>query len=454
MDDAVRGKWSWGTTDEPPVRDEPPVDDAPEAGPVDEPATDAVADEPPTEAVGTPPVDEPVYEMEGGHGEALAVVEDADPTPAAPPAERAERRRRRGGLLGVALIAALVGAAAGGGAATLLDDDDPTTVVRYGSNSAPIGQPKDIQGILAKVQPGVVSIRTSSFQGGDLFGTQPVRGAGTGMIISPDGDVLTNAHVVNGATSIKVTLFGETEARDADLLGSNPASDVAVVKIRNASNLPTVQLGDSGRIQVGDSVVAIGNALALPGGPSVTQGIVSAKDRSIDADDVQLGSLIQTDAAINPGNSGGPLVNSDGEVIGMNTAIRGDAQNIGFAIAINTVKPQIDALRRGGGSVTSRAFLGVNAQTLTPEMRDQFGFEAEAGAVVVDTTPGSPAENGGLRRADVITSFDGTRITTAEGLVSAVQAKKPGDRVEIVYQRGDQERRVTVTLGSRQVGGG
>ncbi|HVF73436.1 MAG TPA: trypsin-like peptidase domain-containing protein [Acidimicrobiales bacterium] len=427
-DSTPQGRWSWGTTDEQAADDAPPT-------------TDVVPDEPPTETVVT---DEPP--------QPLADEPPVDGPLPPPPAAAGAAPRRSPAWPVVALVAALVGALAGGGAAVLLDEDGATTTVRYENNSAPITQPRDIQGILAKVQPGVVSIRTSTFQGGDLFGLQPVRGAGTGMIISADGDVLTNAHVVNGATSIKVTIGGEAEARDADLLGSNPASDVAVLKIRNASGLPAVTLGDSSRIQVGDQVVAIGNALALPGGPSVTLGIVSAKDRVLEADDVQLESLIQTDAAINPGNSGGPLVNSDGEVIGMNTAIRGDAQNIGFAIAINTVKPMLETLKQGGGGISSTAFLGVSTATLTPEFKEQSGFEVDEGAVVATVTPGSPAENVGLRRSDVITSFDGKKITTAEELVTAVRAKKPGDQVEMVFHRGSQERRVTVTLGSRQVG--
>ena len=304
------------------------------------------------------------------------------------------------------------------------------------------------------MQPGVVSIRTSSFTGQDIFGfgQQPVRGAGTGMVISADGDVLTNAHVVNGATAIEVTLFNETEPRSADLLGSDPTTDVAILKIRDASGLPTVQLGDSDKIRVGDTVVAIGNALALPGGPSVTLGIVSAKDRTIDAEDEHLTGLLQTDAAINPGNSGGPLVNVAGEVIGMNTAIRGDAQNIGFAIAVNTVKPKLEALKTGKSSVTSTAFLGVNAQTLTPDIKEQFDFPVDDGAIVVSITPGSPAENVGLRRADVITKLDGKDIDTADALVEAVRAKKPGDKVSLTFVRGEQERTVTATLGSRQVG--
>ena len=431
-DETPKGRWSWGGTRE--------------------------ADEGGLPAV--PPSEPPYDAVTGSVPETDTVPTEAHPAPPFPPPEEPNGQakpsgRRALGWLPVVLVATLVGAAAGAGAVALLDDDDAGTVVRYSGNTSRIQRPEDIQGILAKVQPGVVSIRTSSFTGEDIFGfgQQPVRGAGTGMVISADGDVLTNAHVVNGATSIEVTLFNETQPRAADLLGSDPTTDVAVLRIRDASGLPTVQLGDSDRIRVGDTVVAIGNALALPGGPSVTLGIVSAKDRTIDAEDEHLTGLLQTDAAINPGNSGGPLVNVAGEVIGMNTAIRGDAQNIGFAIAVNAVKPKLEALKTGKTSVTSTAFLGVNAQTLTPEIKEQFDFSVDDGAIVVSTTPGSPAENVGLRRADVITRFDGKDINTADALVEAVRAKKPGDKVSLTFVRGEQERTVTATLGSRQVGG-
>jgi S1-C subfamily serine protease len=409
----------------------------------------------PVEPTGEPPHDAVTETVPKSGTEAVeAAPASYREPPGEPPSEAEKPARRRPGWLLVAVVAALLGAAAGGGVAALLDDDAPGTVVRYSGNTSRIERPQDIQGILAKVQPGVVAIRTSSFTGQDLFGfgQQPVRGAGTGMIVSADGDVLTNAHVVNGATSIEVTLFNEKEPRQADLLGSDPTSDVAVLKIRDARGLPTVKLGDSDAIRVGDSVVAIGNALALPGGPSVTLGIVSAKDRTIDAEDEHLTGLLQTDAAINPGNSGGPLVNAEGEVVGMNTAIRGDAQNIGFAIAMNTIKPKLEGLKSGRGTVTSTAFLGVNAQTLTPDIREQFDFSAEQGAIVVSITAGSPAENVGLRRADVITRFDGKDIETADALVDAVRALKPGDKVSLTFVRGEQERTVTATLGSRQVG--
>jgi S1-C subfamily serine protease len=373
-----------------------------------------------------------------------------------PEPPRSDSRR----WIAVAVIAAVVGGLAGGGLVTLLDDDDPSdaaqTVVRDRRTDGPpsvIAQPSDIHGILDKVEPAVVAIRTQA----SVFGRfGPVRGAGTGMIISPDGEVLTNAHVVAGDPVIKVTLEGEREARDADILGTDPQNDVALIKIRNAANLPVVTLGASSALAVGDDVVAIGNALALPGGSSVTKGIVSALDREIEGDNGTLSNLIQTDAAINPGNSGGPLVNSRGEVIGVNTAViqsTGEAlaQNIGFALAIDTVKPLIDDLRAGRSLARPEelAFLGVESQTLTPEIADQFDFDIESGAIVARVTAGSPADQAGLRRGDVVVRIGDDEIDSASDLVSAVRAHKPGDRVELVWRRGDDEVRATVTLVSR-----
>src|SRR5207244_2029642 len=186
-----------------------------------------------------------------------------------------------------------------------------------------------------------------------------------------DGLVLTNNHVISGASSIKVR-FADGKVADATVIGSSAAADVAVVKVGGVSNLPTVELGNSGKLAVGDDVVAIGNALALPGGPTVTEGIVSATGRSIDAGDEHLDGVIQTDAAINPGNSGGPLVNSDGQVIGMNTAIAGEGQNIGFAIAIHTIKPLISQLKTG--KTIAQAFLGVSTETVDAALAQQFGL--------------------------------------------------------------------------------
>jgi S1-C subfamily serine protease len=277
------------------------------------------------------------------------------------------------------------------------------------------------------------------------------------MILTPDGEVLTNAHVVKGATTINVTLFHETQARAADVVSADPAADVALLKIRGASGLATVKLGDSDKLRVGDDVIAIGNALALPGGSTVTEGIVSALGRSISDPSEQLSNLIQTDAAINPGNSGGPLANAAGEVVGMNTAViqgtpSGDAiaQNIGFAIAANTFKQTIAQLRKGGPASAS-AFLGVSTITLTPDIKQRYGLGVDKGAVVTEVVPGSPAENGGLVPGDVVTKFGAKDVASAEDVLAVVREHKPGDKVAIVWQRGDRQLTGTITLGSRPV---
>ncbi len=434
------GRWSWG---QPAERDDEPSGGvaAPEAGePQAPPVTDRLG--PPRPGTAMPAGERPPVGLDPGPG------------------------RRGPRWPAVALVAALVGAAAGGGTATLLADRDegrPAPAPAFGRNTSVIGQPRDIQEILARVQPGVVSIRTQAFQGGGgLFDLDPspVRGAGTGMILSTTGEILTNAHVVNGATTIKVTLFGEREARDAVPLGVDDSADVAVVKLQDTRGLEgrPVRLGSSEQTQVGDDVVAIGNALALPGGPTVTEGIVSALDRSLDSAEGSLSGLLQTDAAINPGNSGGPLVNADGEVIGMNTAViqgtgRGIAQNVGFAIAIDTVKPMLERLRTGEASAP-QGFLGVTSQTLTPDIAERFDFAGDSGAIVVEVVPGSPADEAGLRRLDVITRVGDREIATNADLQTAVRAHKPGDEVEIAWKRGDEDLRATVRLAARPTGQG
>ncbi|PLS74996.1 MAG: peptidase A2 [Actinobacteria bacterium] len=435
------GRWSWGRPDEAEA-DEPTARVVAPEGPGGGPGTTVHPGppEPDTDPAYLPPL----------HREARP-----DPSPWAPtgPPTAPPRGLR---WAAVALVAALVGAAAGGGVATLVADDDADVapVSPFSNNTSNIAMPQDIQAILAKVQPGVVAIRTEAFGGGRGFDLSlvPQRGAGTGMLLSAEGDILTNAHVVGGASTIKVTLFGEKEARDADLRGINPDADVAVIRLRDTSGLGgrPVKLGSSQELEVGDDVVAIGNALALPGGPTVTTGIVSAVERSIDAGNEQLSNLVQTDAPINPGNSGGPLVNAEGEVIGMNTAVVRQelAQNIGFAIAIDTIKPMLDQLTTGE-AFAPQGFLGVSTVTLTAEIREQLDFAADEGAVVADVVPGSPADEAGLQRNDVITRIGDVDIATNVDVQKAVRSKKPGDKVAMVWMRGDQERRGEATLGAR-----
>ena len=377
-----------------------------------------------------------------------AVAQPADVVPEPAPEVADDRARRRPWVL-IAAVSALLGGLAGGGVVAALDGDDSgdgnvafvdrRPAAQPGSNRRlETGPNLDIQGVLAKVQPAVVTIGSAG-RGGS--------GAGTGMILTPDGEVLTNAHVISGALQIDVTLDGESESRRADLVGADPVADLALIKIRDASGLPTVQLGSSTDLQVGDDVIAIGNALALPGGPTVTEGIVSAKDRSIE----QLDGLIQTDAAINPGNSGGPLVNAAGEVIGINTAVlRGNsAEGIGLAIAVDTAKPVIDKLRKGGDNPSSTAFLGVEFQTLTPDIRENIDTGAARGAVIGDVAPGSPAAQAGLNRFDVVVAVDDKEVRTATDLLTTIRERKPGDTIEIEFFRGQERRSTKATLISR-----
>ena len=328
------------------------------------------------------------------------------------------------------------------------------------SNSAPgaavLSGNVTIPELVKKVTPAVVSIDVKSGGSEDQ---------GTGMIITSNGEVITNNHVIElfttggGSGSISVTEYGQIKSVPATLIGYNTTKDVALLKIDNASNLPTVTFGSSAKTQVGDAVVAIGNALGLAAGtPTVTQGIISALGRSVTAGgsgttSENLENLMQTDAAINPGNSGGPLIDTAGQVIGMNTAVAGNsdsgtAQNIGFAIPIAQVELLIPELEKGGGAISSGGYLGVDITSLTAALREQYGFSPTSGAVVLNVVPGSPADSAGLKEGDVIVSIDGGAITSAEALQSTVQKDKAGQRIQITYYSGTDKHTTSATLGS------
>jgi len=371
-------------------------------------------------------------------------------SPPNPPSFPAAPVRPRSWMAAVVAAAVLAGAGAGAGVSALMHNATTKTVTvpaSSSSNSSVIAQPSDVQGILAKIGPAIAYVRTQNFSPGTFF---PSGGAGTGIVLTPDGQLLTNAHVVAGATSIKVTIGNDTQSHDASVMGVDTTHDLALVKINGVSNLPTAQLGNSSGLKVGDSVIAIGNALNLQGGMTVTEGIVSALNRSIDAGDgsgrggESLSGLIQTDAAINPGNSGGPLVNAAGQVVGINTATSGDAQNIGFAIAIDNAKPVIDQLRKGGSSAASstpqggQAFLGVSVT------------DGQQGAQIVQVDPSSPAGRAGLQQGDEIVALGATQVQSADDVTSAMQSHKPGDKVTVTFIRGQNQQSVDVQLASRQ----
>ena len=386
------------------------------------------------------------------------------PPASTPPPPETERRPSwgkaafAGGLVG----AVFSSAALGGVLIATRNRSKTTTVVAPAVRTVEVkgtdrpqlafgGTSLSIAEVLSKVEPAVVAITTQTqVNSGAFFGVEPSSGAGTGIVLTKDGYVLTNAHVVEGAGSIKVT-FADRQVRTGTVIGRDRENDVALVKVDGAKNLVTADLGVSKEAAVGDPVVAIGNALALPGGPTVTTGIVSAVDRTIEGDNGALQALIQTDAAINPGNSGGPLVNARGQVIGMNTAILRNTNNIGFSIGIDRIKPIVEKLRKGEKDNGPRTFLGVKTQTMNETIRDQYSLSVSKGALVVEVTVGSPAENVGLRPGDIITRFAGQAVEKSESLGNAVRGNKAGSRVAIEWVRGTQRQSGTVTLGSARL---
>jgi serine protease Do len=345
-----------------------------------------------------------------------------------------------------------------------------------GQKKVVTSQSQLISQIARNVGPSVVSVNvnissTSGNQGGfGLFGfSQPEneQAAGTGIIISPAGLIITNRHVVpDGTTSVSVTLSDGTELKNVSVIGRTSSSDsldIAFLKINDAKGhkLAPAAIGDSSTVQVGDDVVAIGNALGQFQN-TVTSGIISGYGRSVQAGNASgsgsstenLDDLFQTDAAINEGNSGGPLVNLNGQVIGINTATAGNAQNIGFAIPVNDIRGLIDQVVKTGKF--ARPYLGVRYIPLTADVANEFNLTVNNGAFIAPssdpTSPSvisdSPADHAGLQVNDIITQMNGSSIDQTHDLTSLLDQHQPGDKITLTVLRNGQTLRVNVTLGS------
>ncbi len=375
------------------------------------------------------------------------------------------------------LILALIGGYAGSWLQNHTSNGQLTVASLGDQEKIVTSQSQLIDQIAKTVGPSVVSVNVDitssgsndgSSDGFGLFGfSQPEQeqAAGTGIILTSSGLIVTNRHVVpQGTTNVSVTLSDGTELKDVSVIGrtnSNDSLDIAFLKINNLEGhkLTPAVIGDSSKVQVGDSVVAIGNALGQFQN-TVTSGIISGYGRSVTADSSDgsssenLDDLFQTDAAINEGNSGGPLVNLNGQVIGINTAIAGDAQNIGFAIPINDVKGLIDQVLKTGKFSTP--YLGIRYIPLTADVANEYNLSVDNGAFIAPSSnssepsivPGSPADKAGLQQGDVITAVDGTSINQMNSLTSLLDQHTPGDTIQLTVLRNNSSKQISVRLGS------
>ncbi len=331
--------------------------------------------------------------------------------------------------------------------------------------------PESFTELAEKYSPAVVNIRSEKndkrtmegnphFRGGPhgqndpfrdffekFFGGRPNQGfkqrsLGSGFIIDQSGFIVTNNHVVEGADKIKVILKDDREF-DAEVKGRDPNTDLALIKIKSDGNLPTIQFGNSDDVRVGEWVMAIGNPFGLE--HTVTVGIISAKGRVIGSGPYD--DFIQTDASINPGNSGGPLLNMDGKVVGINTAIIAGGQGIGFAIPVNMAKGIIEQLQ-AKGEVT-RGWLGIGIQDLSKELKSYYGVDGDAGVLVTKVFPGDPAEKAGIRAKDIILAVNGKKVDSSRELSRTIAESAVGKEASLLVLRGGTEKKFTIELGKR-----
>lgn len=391
------------------------------------------------------------------------IIEESEPSFGVAPTPEPIRARRRWPLI---VVPAVVAAVLGGFVGAQLSQSDsastdtsvapeqsapPVTVVA--SDAEPSDQPVataapgadvpsevDVPVAVNAISPSVVTVvsleRSAMGQG---------RGTGTGIVLTSDGEILTNAHVVEGAESVSILFSDSIDPIPVAVLALDVGNDLALLKVDRADLRPAV-FADPSTIDVGDEVVAVGFALALDGGPTVTRGIISALHRTIASNDGALDGLIQTDAAISSGNSGGPLVNAKGEVVGINTAVFQSsggtaANNVGFAISVEEALPIVAELRQiAAGGSRNEGYLGVGLDERTDGGR---------GALISEVADGSPAADAGLEAGDVVVATDGTPVDGQAAFIAAIRDKSPGDAIDIVVLRGGTRVTLTATLIER-----
>lgn len=387
------------------------------------------------------------------------------PPPSATPSRQPHSRGKQFSTALVLIMLCAVAAFGGAWAANALFSDTTTSSVveqlsESDGNTIVTADEEAIASVAQAVGPSVVSIVTTT-RAQSVFGAYDGQGAGTGVIVSQDGYIMTNNHVIDGARSVSVVMSDGSSYDDVEVVGSDPLNDIAFLKIVDASGLTAATLGDSGSVRIGQRVVAIGNALGQFQN-TVTSGIVSGTGRPIVAgsgDGRQtetLTDLIQTDAAINSGNSGGPLVNTAGQVIGINTAVATDANGIGFAIPINATKGILAGVLETGR--VSRAYLGVQYLDITPGVASEFGLSERRGAYVYARTGsavinGSPADDAGVRDGDIITKVNDAGVGERGSMSSLIGQYRPGDEVELTVVRNGSIVMLTATLTEYQATG-
>ncbi len=281
-----------------------------------------------------------------------------------------------------------------------------------------------------KVSESIVSVSSVRLER-RFFGVVPLEGQGSGIVLDKGGLIITNNHVIDGASQVHVG-FKDGRTLVGEVVGSDEATDVAVIRL-GANDLPAADLGDSESVKVGQFVLAIGNALALPGGPTVSTGVLSAKGRPLPGTDFIFEGLLQTDAAVNPGNSGGPLADLDGRVIGITTMMIPYAQGMGFAIPINTVKRIAQDILEKGSVV--RPWIGISGVDVSPALARRYGIQSTTGFLVAEVTPGSPASLAGLRPGDVVFGADGGEVRQTKDLLFALSKVPPGESITLGINR-------------------